>query len=79
MEEGYWHIILELLKKKMKDKKVLHVEAIIKAMMTQAVMEATMKQAVMEAAINSSMQRGNNHDHAIKEAKRHETWKQPHP
>ncbi|MFQ6645356.1 hypothetical protein Gotur_018931, partial [Gossypium turneri] len=33
-------------------------------------MEATMTQAVMEAAINASMQRGNNHDHATKEAKR---------
>ncbi|MFQ6660749.1 hypothetical protein Gotur_029146, partial [Gossypium turneri] len=39
-------------------------------MMTQAMMEATMTQTVMEAAINSSMQRGNNHNHAIKEATR---------
>ncbi|MBA0617689.1 hypothetical protein Godav_027113, partial [Gossypium davidsonii] len=31
-------------------------------------MEATMIEAVMEVAINSSMQRENNHDHAIKEA-----------
>ncbi|MBA0626574.1 hypothetical protein Godav_004225 [Gossypium davidsonii] len=60
-------------------KKSCNVEAIIKAMMMQAVMEATMTQVVMEAAINSSMQRGNTHDHAIKEAKRHKTWKQPHP
>ncbi|MFQ6653490.1 hypothetical protein Gotur_024870, partial [Gossypium turneri] len=71
MEEEYWHIILEISKKiEMKQKKYCNVEAIIKTMMTQAVMEATMTQAVMEAAINSSMQCGNNHGHAIKESTR---------
>ncbi|MFQ6634692.1 hypothetical protein Gotur_010394, partial [Gossypium turneri] len=54
----------------MQTKKSYNVEAIIKTMMMQTVMEATMTQAVMEAAINSSMQRGNNHGHAIKEATR---------
>ncbi|MFQ6666403.1 hypothetical protein Gotur_032758 [Gossypium turneri] len=33
-------------------------------------MEATMTQTVMEVALNLSMQRGNNHDHAIKETRR---------
>ncbi|MFQ6654938.1 hypothetical protein Gotur_025708 [Gossypium turneri] len=41
----------------------------------QEVMKAAMIQAVMEAVINVSMLCEINHDHA----KRHETWKLPHP